>query len=172
MNRAYIPVHTYIIYLSSDFKCSPISKYLQEQESCMPPPIFPFSHTDLIHFPILAGLSHSCFPYQLLNIGPLPTFYVGLWFLWLMPTKTCLSNGTTLHVVLNRRVTFHPFSLGGWSTLTWQDMIGAKLSISSTRTRFLSPRGVKKKVVPSSSSIVLENSTSSSSSPRWAIWYR
>ena len=55
---------------------------------------------------------------------------------------------------------------------TWQDIIGAKLSISSTSTKFLRPLGVKKKVVPSSSSIALENSGSSSSSPRWAIWYK
>ena len=55
---------------------------------------------------------------------------------------------------------------------TWHDITGAKLSSSSTSTKFLRPLGVKKKVVPSSSSIALENSGSSSSSPRCAIWYK
>lgn len=56
--------------------------------------------------------------------------------------------------------------------LTWQDVIGDKLSISSTITKFLSGLGEKKNVVPSSSGLALLNLGSSSSSPRRAIWYK
>lgn len=49
---------------------------------------------------------------------------------------------------------------------TWHAMIGLKLSSSSTRTRFFSGRGAKKKVSPSSSCIAEEYSGSPSSSPK------
>ena len=80
-----------------------------------------------------------------------------------------------------------PFSRVGWVTRykhllilglktklcpTWADMIGDRLSISSTMTRFFSSLGEKWKVSPSSRGLALLNMRSPSSSPRWAIWYR
>lgn len=56
--------------------------------------------------------------------------------------------------------------------ITWQFIIGERLSTSSTCTKFFRDLGEKKKVSPSSNGVLLLNLGSSSSSPNCAIWYR